>query len=91
VVDASKERSKMTALRPKIVRTGGKQRSGRGFSREELKKAGTDFKEALRLKIAVDLKRKTAHDENVEAVKTFLKSEKPKLKPKLAKKEKSKK
>jgi large subunit ribosomal protein L13e len=60
----------------------GKQRWGRGFSREELKKAGTSLAEAIRLGIPVDARRKTAHEENVECAKGFLESKKATRKPK---------
>ena len=60
----------------KILKRDGKQRRGKGFSREELKKAGTNFKDALRLNIPIDSKRKTAHDGNVEVLKGFLQTRK---------------
>jgi large subunit ribosomal protein L13e len=74
----------MTGVRPKVNSPRAKQRSGRGFSREELKKAGTNLTEALKLAIPVDSRRRTLHEENVEAVKNLLKSRKPppKAKPK---------
>jgi ribosomal protein L13E len=72
----------MTTIKPKILKNDGKQRLGRGFSREELKRAGSSLKEALRFGIPVDAKRKTAHEENIEAVKTFLQEKKPASKPK---------
>jgi len=72
----------MMTLKPKIFKKGGKQRHGRGFSREELKKAGLSVKEALKLGIPMDSRRRTIHDENVEAVKVFLESTKPKPKSK---------
>ena len=59
-------------LRPKVFKKDGNQRYGRGFSREELKKAGLSLREALRLGISIDSKRKTAHDVNAEAVRVFL-------------------
>ena len=90
----------MTTLRPKILKNDGKERLGRGFSREELKKAGSSLKEAVRLGLPVDNKRKTSHDENVEAAKTFVQEKRlarkpePKLapepKPKVASKPKPK-
>lgn len=59
-----------------VFKKSGKQRNGRGFSREELKKAGLNLNEALKLRIPVDSRRKTLHEENVDIVKAFLKSEK---------------
>ena len=68
----------MMTVKPRVFKKGGKQRWGKGFSGEELKKAGISFKEALRLGVPVDFKRRTAHEENVEAIKTFLESAKAK-------------
>ena len=72
----------MTTIKPKVFKQDGKQRLGRGFSREELKRAGSSLTEALRFAIPVDAKRKTAHEENIEAVKTFLQEKKTVSKPK---------
>jgi len=66
----------MQGIKPLVLRKGGKKRYGRGFSREELKEAGLSLKEALKLKIPIDLRRKTKYKENVTAVKEFLKSKK---------------
>ena len=67
----------MRTARPKVLKNDGKQRLGRGFSREELKRAGSNLHEALRFGMPVDAKRKTVHEENVEAVKIFLQEKKP--------------
>ena len=66
----------MMTARSKVFRKAGKQRCGKGFSREELKRAGLSLKEALKFGIPVDSRRKTAHEENVKTVKTFLESKK---------------
>jgi ribosomal protein L13E len=76
----------MRHMKPKILKPGGRQRSGRGFSPEELKKAGLNRAEAARLKIPADLRRKTAHDENVEAVRAYVEKKKAEAKPKPKKK-----
>ena len=72
----------MTTTRPRVLKNDGKQRFGRGFSREELKKAESNLKEALRFGLPVDAKRKTAHEENIAAIKAFLQEKKPASKPK---------
>ncbi len=64
----------MTFTKPKVFKKNGKQRCGKGFSREELKKAGLSFKEALRLGIPVDSRRRTSHKENVKGARAFLKN-----------------
>jgi len=67
------------ALRNRLIvyKKSGKKRSGRGFSREELKKAGISLKQALRIGLPVDIRRRTVHDENVKLVKQQLQSLKP--------------
>lgn len=72
----------MKTLRPKVLKNDGKQRLGRGFSREELKRAGSNLNEALRFGISTDDKRKTVHEENIEAVKALLQEKKLASKPK---------
>jgi len=69
-------------MRPKILKPNGKQRSGRGFSSEELKKAGLNPSEASRIGLPADFRRKTAHDENVEVIKAYAEKKKAEAKPK---------
>ena len=73
----------MHHIKPKIHRIDGKERDGRGFSLEELKKAGLNRAEAKKLEIPVDERRKTAHDQNVKAIKAHMEKKKAKAKPKL--------
>ncbi len=47
-------------------------RKGKGFSRGELKEAKIDFKQALKLAIPIDLRRKTKHPENVKIIKEHM-------------------
>lgn len=47
-------------------------KEGRGFSRSELKEAGVDPKQALKLGIPLDMRRKTKHEENVKTLKQHL-------------------
>jgi large subunit ribosomal protein L13e len=79
---APKEHSKMHHIKPKILKADRKQRSGRGFSAEELKKAGLNPAEAKKLEIPVDKRRKTAHDQNVETIKAYVEKKKAEAKPK---------
>jgi len=72
----------MHHIKPKILKPDGKQRSGRGFSRDEIGKAGLSSVEAARLGLPVDFRRKTVHDENVEAVKAYVEKAKAEAKPK---------
>jgi len=59
----------MHHIKPKLLKPDGKQRGGRGFSLEELKKADLNPTQAKRLKIPVDRRRKTVHDQNVDVIK----------------------
>jgi large subunit ribosomal protein L13e len=72
----------MHRIKPKILKPDGKQRGGRGFSLEELKKAGLNPAEAKRLEIPVDRRRKTTHDQNVETIKAYAEKKKAEAKPK---------
>ncbi|MEM2281820.1 MAG: ribosomal protein L13e [Candidatus Bathyarchaeia archaeon] len=62
----------MEALKPLVFKKGGKQRLGKGFSLDELKKVGLNLKQALKLGIPIDTRRRTVHEENVEKLKKFL-------------------
>jgi len=75
----------MMTIKPKVFKKDRKQRFGKGFSSGELKKAGISLKDALKSGIPVDSKRKTAHEENIEAVKAFLQEKEAALKPKKSK------
>jgi predicted flap endonuclease-1-like 5' DNA nuclease len=55
-----------------IVKRKRKSTKGKGFSREELKEKGLSFKQALNMRIPIDVRRSTKHDENVETLKTYL-------------------
>ena len=79
----------MTTIKPIIFKKGGKKRCGKGLSREELKKARLSLREALKLSIPIDSRRKTFHEENVNTIKRFLKSKKKASKPKKRRKSKS--
>lgn len=68
--------------RPNVIRRRGKNTEGKGFSSEELRKSGLSLKEAVKLHIPVDPRRKTAHDENVETLKGVVKEKKAAMKPK---------
>jgi hypothetical protein len=50
-----------------------KPRTGRGFSTEELSQAELTIKDARQIGLMVDIRRKTAYPENVEALKQYLK------------------
>jgi len=78
----------MTSIKPIIFKKDGKKRCGKGFSREELKKARLSLREALKLSIPIDSRRKTIHEENVNTIKKFSENKKA-SKPKKRRKSKS--
>lgn len=59
----------MHHIKPKITAQSGKERQGKGFSPDEIKEAGLTNADARNLKIPIDRKRKTSHEENIEALK----------------------
>ena len=61
----------MHHIKPQVLKTNGKPRRGRAFSRRELTKAGLNLQEARLIELPVDFRRQTAHDGNVEAVKAY--------------------
>jgi ribosomal protein L13E len=71
----------MHHIKPQILKPDRKQRVGRGFSPEELKKAGLNLQEARRIELPIDFRRRTAHDENVKALKSYAAHEKANKKP----------
>ena len=72
----------MHHIKPKILNPKGKKRNGRGFSPNELEKAGLNAVEALKAGLPVDFRRKTAHQENVDAIKAYMEKVKTEAKPK---------
>ena len=79
----------MHHIKPMITAQSGKRRQGKGFSPDEIKEAGLNAGDARRLCIPVDRKRKTSHEDNIEALKAH--SEKaPAKKATAAKAKKSK-
>lgn len=50
-----------------------KPRRGRGFSRHEVQKAGLSIKEARDMGLIIDKRRRSTYDENVEALKQYMK------------------
>jgi len=63
-----------------IFKKNGKPRKGKGFSREELGRAGLSFREALKLGVPIDFRRRTIHKENVKTLKNYLEAKKTKSK-----------
>jgi len=70
-------------LRPIVqcptIRYNSKQRQGRGFTLEELKKAGIDRRSARNIGISVDFRRRNKNDEHLARNVTRLKEYKSKL------------
>jgi ribosomal protein L13E len=79
----------MVSIKPIVFKKGGKQRHGKGFSREELKKAGLSLKEASKLGIPADSRRATVHEGNINVIKGFLENKRVASKSKKRRKSKS--
>lgn len=65
-----------------VQKKNGEFRGGRGFSRQELSKAGISPKEALKSGLPIDTRRRTVNDQNVKMIKAFLKASLSKQKKK---------
>jgi ribosomal protein L13E len=63
----------MHHIKPIITAQNDKQRSGKGFSPSELKEAGLTKIDARKMRIPVDWRRKTSHNENVASLKSHAK------------------
>jgi len=74
----------MHHIKPIIIKPDGSQRPGKGFSPDEVKEAGLNTADARRLRLPVDRKRKTCHDENIANIKSHFKNAPAKAKPKVA-------
>ena len=83
----------MHHIKAAITAQSGKPRLGKGFSPDELKEAGLNAGDSRTLKIPVDRKRRSSHEENIEALKShFEKAQATKpAKPKAVAKPKEKK
>jgi ribosomal protein L13E len=79
----------MHNIKPLISKRDGSERKGKGFSRDELEKAGVTTIQARKMGFSVDTKRKSCNDENVECVKAHAEKMLPALKA-IAKKPKKK-
>jgi large subunit ribosomal protein L13e len=73
-------------IRPIVRKKRNRLREGKGFSKGELREVGIDFKQALKLKIPIDVRRKTKHEDNIKTLNHHLRSLKS---PKPGKKRKS--
>jgi large subunit ribosomal protein L13e len=60
--------------RPQVIKPRSKldRRLGRGFSLGELRQAGLTPEEALRMKVPIDRRRHSAHEWNVELLRSYL-------------------
>jgi ribosomal protein L13E len=64
-----------------ITKQNGKPRISKGFSPTELSQAGLNKQDAKKMGIPLDIKRKSAHDENIVTLKAY--AEKARAKAKL--------
>ncbi|UXD21496.1 50S ribosomal protein L13 [Ignicoccus pacificus DSM 13166] len=69
------ERPVAKVLTPILRKDAGKKprlKVGRGFSKAELEEVGLTFKQALKMGIPIDKRRKTKHEWNVETLRKWL-------------------
>jgi large subunit ribosomal protein L13e len=66
----------MHHIKPAVTKKNGKQKKGKGFSLNELKAAGVSRQQARQAGLPVDVRRKSQHDPNVEAIKAHAKKPK---------------
>ncbi|MCL2173436.1 MAG: ribosomal protein L13e [Nitrososphaerota archaeon] len=58
----------MYNVKPIIKRPNGKTKSGRGFSPDEIAKAGITCFQAKQMGLPVDFRRKSIHESNIETL-----------------------
>lgn len=59
----------MRQIKVVITKHNKKQSIGKGFSQTELKNAGVNMQQARQIGLPIDVKRKSAHDQNVACIK----------------------
>jgi ribosomal protein L13E len=72
----------MHHITPIITKQNGKKSLGKGFSPTELSKAGLTKQDARKIGLRIDVKRKSAHDENIATLKAHAQDAKAQPKPK---------
>ncbi len=73
--ERNEETSKnMHHIKPSILKPNGKQKPGRGFSPNELAKAGVNRLQARQMGLPVDYRRRTAHEDNIASLKSHAKT-----------------
>ena len=72
----------MHCIKATVIKRNGRKSTSRGFSLTELQKAGLTRQDAKQMGIPLDVKRKSAHDENVIALKAHVQKAKAEAKPK---------
>jgi len=65
----------MYNAKPIIKRPHGKTKNGKGFSPDEIAKAGITCFQAKQMGIPVDFRRKSAHESNIETLTRIAKTE----------------
>jgi ribosomal protein L13E len=72
----------MQSVKAIVTKRNGRKSTSRGFSLTELQEAGLTKQNAKKMGIPLDVKRKSAHDENVATLKAHAEKAKAKAKPK---------
>lgn len=59
----------MHHIKATVINQNGKEKSGKGFSINEIKQAGITKQQAQQLKLPIDPRRKSTHENNVQTIK----------------------
>ena len=72
----------MHHIKAVITAQSGKVRPGKGFSPDEISEAGIAIADARKMKIPVDWKRRSSHEENISSLKSHAEKAKATAAPK---------
>jgi ribosomal protein L13E len=74
----------MHHIKPTITKNKGTNIEGKGFSPNEMAKAGVTKNQMQKMKMPIDYKRKSEHESNIAAIKAHAAQAKAEEKPKAA-------
>ncbi len=65
----------MHNIKPTITKQNGKLKPGKGFSKNEIKEAGITKQQAKQLKLPIDQRRKSTHENNIQTIKAHARTQ----------------
>lgn len=60
----------MHHIKPLVIKPDGRKKAGKGFSPDEIQEAGLTVADTRKLRIPIDWRRKSCHDENIDSLKS---------------------